>query len=87
MRSLGWLRFALPSASNDQGRVFALHELVLILRKRGAPVLRDQLTAELRKKTSFNEFTIRVYLARCSSCAPLISSACSTGIYPEARRR
>lgn len=72
VRSLGRLRFALPSASDDQGRVFALHELVRILRKRGAPVLRDQLTAELRKKTSFNELTIRVYLARAPFllCAP-----------------
>lgn len=63
VRSLGRLRFALKSASDDQGPVFALHELVRILRERGTPVLRDQLTSELRKKTSFKERTVKMYLA------------------------
>jgi hypothetical protein len=63
VRSLGRLRFALKSASEHQEPVFALHELVRILRERGTPILRDQLTSELRKKTSFNEQTVRIYLA------------------------
>jgi hypothetical protein len=64
VRYLGRLRVSLPEAKDGQVRLRFHEELLRILRAHGAPMPREQLIDELRKKTSVNELTMNQCLSR-----------------------
>jgi hypothetical protein len=58
VRYLGRMRFVLSGAPEGQGRIEYREELVRILRLRGEPMSRDELAAELLRRTSATGPTI-----------------------------
>jgi hypothetical protein len=58
VRYLGRMRFVLPDAPEGRGRIEYREELVRILRLRGAPMSRDELAAELLRRTSATGTTL-----------------------------
>jgi hypothetical protein len=64
VRYLGRLRVALLDAADDRGRLQFHDELLRILREHGEPMAREDLIAELRKRTSIRELTVRQCLTR-----------------------
>ncbi|HMY18314.1 MAG TPA: DNA-directed RNA polymerase subunit alpha C-terminal domain-containing protein, partial [Polyangium sp.] len=64
LRYLGRNRFALLEAVEERGRILYHDELLRILRERGGPMLREELIAELSKKTTARSGTIAMFLSR-----------------------
>lgn len=63
-RYLGRNRFALRELPEGRGRLLYHEELLRLLRERGAPMTREELTAELRRRTSVNDATLGLCLSR-----------------------
>ncbi|WP_437986666.1 UvrD-helicase domain-containing protein [Sorangium sp. So ce117] len=64
MRYLGRNRFALLDAPDERGRIHYRDELVRILRDHGGPMVREDVIAALRKKTTAPIGTVSLNLLR-----------------------
>ncbi len=64
VRYLGRNRFVLLDAQDERGRIHYHDELARILRSHGAPMRREDLVAEIRKKTSISESALGMHFTR-----------------------